>query len=361
VLTHGDLSGIRRGVDLTGAAGDQWTDDTIAHGSHCSGVIAGANSATGIRGFAPAAEVHEARIFPGGRLSSLLDAIDYCIDQQMDVVNMSLGAGGTSQIMLEKLAQARQQGVACIVAAGNSGNAVQFPGLSPDVLTVAAVGRNGHFPEDSYHAQQRRPGGTVDQGFFAAKFSCHGPEIDVCGPGVAIVSSVPSNGFAAWDGTSMATPHIAGLAALVLAHHPDFQTPALRLRTTARVDRLFEILKSSAEPLALGDPSRTGAGLPDAIRALGLDQQAPAAPQPSAPRAAAQASAVESALAQIRDQLVAAGLMAAVDPASAGPDLLPAEAPQDVQRDGSRQLAALKAQMIAAGLLQDTAIPAAVG
>jgi subtilisin family serine protease len=234
----------------------------------------------------------------------LLDALDHCIDQQVDVVNMSLGAGGTSQVMLQKLAQARQQGVACIVAAGNSGDAVQFPGLSPDVLTVAAVGRDGQFPDTSYHAQQRWPQGHLDRGFFAAKFSCHGPEIDVCAPGVAVVSSVPPNGFAAWDGTSMATPHIAGLAALVLAHHPDFQTPALRLRTAARVDHLFEILKSSATQLDLGDPARTGAGLPDAVRALGLD----GAGTPAAPAEAAQEAAIRSALTQVREQLAAAGL-----------------------------------------------------
>ena len=353
VVTHSDLRAIRKGIDLTGPQPNTagWTDDTIAHGSHCSGVIAGANTAGGIRGFAPAAEVHEARIFPGGRLSSLLDALDYCIDQQMDVVNMSLGTGGTSQIMLQKLAQARQQGVACIVAAGNSGNAVQFPGLSPDVLTVAAVGRDGTFPDDSYHAQQRWPGGSTDQGFFAAKFSCHGPEIDVCGPGVAIVSSVPTNGFAAWDGTSMATPHIAGLAALVLAHHPDFQTPALRLRTAARVDHLFEILKASALPLDLGDPTRTGAGLPDVVRALGLDQQGRSGPRPAAAGTAIQHAAVDAGLEQVREQLLATGLLPAVDPAAApGPEAA-GDVPREFGVEQRRDLAALEAQMIAAGLL----------
>jgi subtilisin len=362
-LTHSDLRSIRKGVDLTGAgpATTGWTDDIIAHGSHCSGVVAGENGASGIRGFAPAAELHAARIFPGGKLSSLIDAVDYCIEQQIDVVNMSLGTGGTSQIMLQKLAQARQQGVACIVAAGNSGNAVQFPGLSPDVLTVAAVGRDDTFPEDSYHAQTRWPGGLADQGFFAAKFSCHGPEIDVCGPGVAIVSSVPPNGFAAWDGTSMATPHIAGLAALVLAHHPDFQTAALRMRTVARVDRLFEILKGSAHPLELGDPTRTGAGLPDAVRALGLDQPGPSTAQPRVTDLTAQLAAIDAGLEQVRVQLVAAGLLTAVDPASAGPEGPGSEVPTEFGVDQSRQLAALEAQMIAAGLLPGRNTPAMAG
>jgi subtilisin len=267
--THPDLVQINTGRDFTVLpAGDSgWQNDVIAHGSHCCGVIAGRNDVVGIRGFAPEADVRALRIFPGGRFSSLLDALDYCIEQQIDVVNMSLGSGGKSETMLQKLAQAKQAGVACIVAAGNSGDAVQFPGSSPDVLTVAALGKLGEFPSNSFHAQQVPPDVRTDRGYFSAAFTCHGPEVDVCAPGVAIVSSVPPQGYAAWDGTSMAAPHVTGLAALVLAHHPDFAND-FRERTGRRVERLFQILKDSATPLDFGDPGRSGAGVPDAVRAL---------------------------------------------------------------------------------------------
>ena len=340
--THPDLRAIRQGLDVTTipASPTGWDQDTIAHGSHCSGIIAGADNGSGIRGFAPAATMFEARIFPGGRLSSLLDALDYCIDQQMDVVNMSLGTGGTSQIVLEKLAQARQEGVACIVAAGNSGDAVQFPGTSPDVLTVAAIGQDGQFPASSYHAKQRWSGGREDQGFFSAQFSCHGPEVDVCGPGVAIVSSVPAAGFAAWDGTSMATPHVTGLAALVLAHHPDFATPAYKVRSAAKVDRLFEILRGSARPFSFGDPSRSGAGLPDAVRALALDGGAPAVSTPGGTQA------VRQLLEQLRQQLVEAGL----GPAHVSVNAPPAGYTPIPFVDTARSLLILRSQMTAAGL-----------
>ena len=75
--THRDLGQIKTGMDLTvqPASDTTWTDDVVAHGSHCSGVIAGLSDAAGIRGFAPGAEVHELRIFPGGRFSTLLDAL----------------------------------------------------------------------------------------------------------------------------------------------------------------------------------------------------------------------------------------------------------------------------------------------
>jgi hypothetical protein len=67
----------------------------------------------------------------------------------------------------------------------------------------------------------------------------------------------------------MAAPHVTGLAALVLAHHPDFQG-AIRMRNAQRVERLFQIIKASCRPVMLGDQRRTGFGLPDAPRALGL-------------------------------------------------------------------------------------------
>jgi subtilisin family serine protease len=307
--SHPDLEQIKAGRDLTvfPANDTAWTNDVIAHGSHCSGIIAGiGDNATGIRGFAPAADVRELRIFPGGRFSTVLDALDYCIQQQVDVVNMSLGSGGTSETMLQKLAQARQSGVACIVAAGNSGDEVQFPGVSPDVLTVAAIGKLGEFPADSFHARQVPADGPVDNGYFSATFSCHGPEVGVCAPGVAVVSSVPPDGFAAWDGTSMATPHITGLAALVLAHHPDL-AGGFGKGTAARVDRLFEIIKASATPLNLGDPGRTGAGVPDAVRAV--TGQLPPTPPP-APTSAISPNAITAALLeQLREAFVAARLL----------------------------------------------------
>jgi len=266
--THGNLNQIKSGFDIINKRVDRstWNDDSIGHGSHCAGVIAATDPTWGIRGFAPEAEVHICKLFPGGQISQLIDALEYCIEQQIDVVNMSLGGGAPSEALERQIIRAKQAGVACIAAAGNSSSAVQYPAASPNVLAVGAIGKLGEFPPDSYHTETISP--DIDmQGFFSARFSCFGPQVDVCAPGVAVVSAVPPNNFAAWDGTSMATPHVTGLAALVLAHRPEFQSIP---RSAERVELLFRLLRQSARPVTLADATRVGFGMPDALTALGL-------------------------------------------------------------------------------------------
>ncbi|MCD2518562.1 S8 family serine peptidase [Massilia sp. G4R7] len=272
--THGNLNRIRAGFDVINKAVDRntWNVDTLGHGSHCTGVIAGADPSWGIRGFAPDAEIHVCKLFPGGQISQLIDALEYCIENGIDVVNLSLGGSAPSETLERQIVRAKQAGVACIAAAGNSGGPVQYPAASPHVLAVAAIGKADEFPPDSYHTETI--GQDIDQqGYFTARFSCAGRQVDVCAPGVAVVSSVPPNNFAAWDGTSMAAPHITGLATLVLAHRPEFQG-ILRTRSAERVEHLFQVLRLSARPVATSDPIRIGYGMPDALVALGLSAPA---------------------------------------------------------------------------------------
>ncbi|MES2934505.1 MAG: S8 family serine peptidase [Pseudomonadota bacterium] len=297
--THEDLKKIRFGFDVLNKNTDPntWNEDTLAHGSHCAGVIMGADNGIGIRGFAPEAEIHVCKLFPGGQTSHLIDALEYCIEKQIDVINLSLGGIDPSEALEQQILRAKQFGIACIVAAGNSGGAVQYPASSPNVLAVAAIGKLDEFPPDSYHSQTLTP--TIDSsGYFSAKFTCFGPQIAVCAPGVAITSSVPQTNYAVWDGTSMAAPHVTGLAALVYAHHPDFQA-SFRNRGPERVERLFQIIKASARRLNLGDPSRTGFGLPDAPTAVGLQlSDQPAAQQNFGRRKGEQQATAQTASAQ---------------------------------------------------------------
>jgi subtilisin family serine protease len=110
------------------------------------------------------------------------------------------------------------------------------------------------------------------EGLFAAPFSCYGPGVDAAAPGVAVLSCSPQGDYTAIDGTGTASAHIAGLAALVLAHHEDFHGQLLP-RGPGRVHHLFEIIAASCRQLAAPgsmEAARVGHGLPDALVALGL-------------------------------------------------------------------------------------------
>jgi subtilisin family serine protease len=266
---HPALSHINIGLDLTNRDpnnnnpdANTWRTDVISHGSHCAGVIAG-NGTNGIRGFAPGAEVHILKLFPGGAFDSLIEALVYCINHEIDVVNCSLGSDQVNEGVAQQVGLARQAGIVVVVAAGNSGGPVQFPARLPTALCVSALGQAGTFPPDTYHAQtapsQVQPGLTTGaNGLFAPKFTCRGPEVRLCGPGVAVISSVPGGGMAAWDGTSMGAPHVTGLATLVAAHHPLVTGMA---RNASRADQILNLVMSLAQPVGM-DKQFVGAGLP---------------------------------------------------------------------------------------------------
>ena len=266
--SHPLLSHIREGVDFTNSDDVQtWKRDTIGHGSHCAGVIGAKASAEAdkqrlsMRGFVPDAEIHALKIFPGGQFSTLLKALDYCIDHDIDVVNLSLGAPQTSEVVEHKLIEAAQSGVACIVAAGNSGGPVQYPAASPYVLAVSALGLQNELPPTVWEQTQILKQALTREGLFAPTFSCFGPQVAVCGPGVGIVSTVPGATFMPDSGTSMAAPHIAGLAAMLLADPQLSQY--LGPRGLNRVACLFRLIRMISSPILASDPeNRFGAGLP---------------------------------------------------------------------------------------------------
>jgi subtilisin family serine protease len=271
---HRNLKHIKHGFNYAGDDAERWTDDVVGHGSHCAGMIAAnEDNGSGVRGFAPEAEIHVLRVVPEGRVDDLVKALQYCMQNDIDVINLSIGAIGSTDsadalaaIVEPFLAKARAMGIAIIVAAGNTAGPLRYPARSPSVLAVSGIGKWGEFPDDSYHATLPVPPVQPD-GFFFPRFGSSGPQVGLAAPGVAIVSCVPDNSFAAWDGSSAAAPHVVGLAALVLAHNPDFHA-VFAARNASRVDHLFDVLRGSAQRLALGDPSRTGAGLPDAVTAL---------------------------------------------------------------------------------------------
>lgn len=266
--THRSLQHIVHGVDLTRARDpESWRSDALGQGTHCAGIIAGKGTPDAeLVGCAPSSEIHVYKVTPGGYCSDLIEALDLCIEQQLDVVQIGVHSDRYSELLAQKIAAAQLHGIACIIGAGNSGGAVQSPAGIPGVMTVGAIGKVGKYPPDTRHAQRALPQLLSAGGLFSTYFSCWGPQVAVCAPGVAIVSSVPGGGFAAWDGSAMAAAHVTGLAALLLSHHPALQINHHAGRTEQRAGVLFELIRAAAEPLPLIDSNRAGAGIPELVR-----------------------------------------------------------------------------------------------
>ena len=258
---HEDLEAAGGSNTLDGQDTDLWTVDEEGHGTHVSGVVAARNNDIGIVGGAPNANVFSLKVFPGGFVSDLVEAVEWCIQNRMDVINMSLGGRNPSQVLAGVLNDAYDRGITCIAAAGNDRTRVAYPAAYPSVIAVSAVGAFGSFPEDSGH--NLKVSDRVDRfgRLFAADFTNFGPEIDLCAPGVAILSTVPT-GYASWDGTSMASPMVSALAALIVEGYPQ-----IRSGDRQQVDYLRAILNWAAVDTGL-DSNLQGAGLPTATRAL---------------------------------------------------------------------------------------------
>lgn len=266
--TQPSLRHVVRGRDFTIREGGKrsdtgWTEDVLGYGTHSAGIVAAMAGAQGIAGVAPKAELHALKVFPGGRLSDLLAALDECVTRELDLVSLSVGCDEPSELLDQKLGELRRRGIACIAAAGSQ----PFPAVLPSVLAVGAVGRLREFPSDTCHAEALIPELVGHDGLFPAAFTGAGPHVALAAPGVAVVSTVPG-GYAALDGTGIASAQVAGLAALVLAHHPLFQG-RLKGRSEQRVSTLFGMLVASAA-MPVSDPLRTGAGVPSLQRVPGL-------------------------------------------------------------------------------------------
>ncbi len=233
-----------------------WSVDEKGHGTHCAGILAanGKTSNNSFRGIAPGVCLYSLKVFPGGFVSDLVEAIDWCREQMVDLVNLSLGSPTWSPSLALAIEEACEAGVVMVAAGGNHATRLAFPASHPDVIAVGAVGRTGSFPSDSAHSLKIGPFWDWWQGLFSANFTNFGPEVNICTPGVAIPSCVPK-GYAAWDGTSMACPLVTGMLALLLD-----QFPTLRMSNRSQIDTLRYLLESAAVDM----------GMPRAIQGWGL-------------------------------------------------------------------------------------------
>ncbi|MGE5220475.1 MAG: S8 family peptidase [Chloroflexota bacterium] len=229
--THPDLAGRFADYNHDGSS----AKDIIGHGTHVAGIIAAnPNNHIGIAGISTPA-LHIWKIFGDQPASDGEDYVDEVFYQRalnaarnagVRVVNLSIGGGARSQTEELLFRRLMQSGAVIVAAMGNEfaeGNPIEYPGAYPGVVAV----------------------GAIDEANRRAPFSNTGRHIDLSAPGVNILSTLPmktsrarkkvDTKYNAWDGTSMATPHVTAAAALIIARHPDW-TPvqvADHLRATA--------------------------------------------------------------------------------------------------------------------------------
>ena len=193
---------------------DATADDGNGHGTHVAGTIAGANDGTGITGVAYNAAIMPLRVLDNdgyGWTSDIISAVRWAADNGADVINLSLGGGGYSQAMADSISYASGRGSVVVMAAGNSG------GSEPDYPAAHAIDHGIAV-------------GAVDRNRDLAGFSnrAGSNQLDyVTAPGVNIYSAVPDGGYDTFNGTSMATPHVAGVAGLLKSHDGSLSTSAI--------------------------------------------------------------------------------------------------------------------------------------
>ena len=224
--------------------------DDNGHGTHIAGTIAAScarKSAVGIRGVAPKSDLFPVKAFDhegSAYVSDIILAIQWCIANHMDIINMSFGMTEYSPSLYQAVKSAYTHNVVIVASSGNNGksNAVDYPAKMPYTIAVGALNKRGQI----------------------AAFSNRGKEVDIYAPGEAIYSTWPGNRYNELNGTSMAAAHVSGVIALLLARKP---------RLT--YNRIKRAITASAFPISTGTKQKSRPGRLDAVRAWVNLQQKP--------------------------------------------------------------------------------------
>ncbi len=248
--THPDLGGglgvgckVIGGYDFVNDDSDPWDD--AGHGTHTAGIVAVDGLTT--KGVAPGARLMAIKVLGAQNWrswSDVLAGLDYAIDpggnpatdDALDLLSMSIGgAGDPDDPICQAVDNLVAGGIPCIVAAGNGGpgyNTMESPGAARSAITVG-----GSSKQDLMYYYSSR-------GYYARDAQI---KPDVMAPGVSTCSTVPGGGHECWNGTSMATPHVAGVAALLKQLHPTWGPAEMRSALMGRaVDLGFDVFSQGA-------------------------------------------------------------------------------------------------------------------
>ncbi len=192
--THPDLKAVYKGGFNVIESTKPPLDDH-GHGTHVAGTIAAVKDLKGVVGVAPEVNLYAVKVLDAngsGKYSWIVSGIEWAVNNKMKVINMSLGSRYPSDAIKLAVEQAYKAGIVIVCAAGNDGGAVNYPAAYPQAIAVSAS----------------------DSSDKIASFSSRGKEIAFIAPGVSVYSTYKGGGYKTLSGTSMASPHVAGLAAL---------------------------------------------------------------------------------------------------------------------------------------------------
>lgn len=174
-------------------------DDDNGHGTHVAGTVAAIDNEIGVIGASPTAYLYAVKVLNrtgSGFLSDVIEGLQWCVNKEMQVVNMSLGTSSDVQSFHDAVIAVNEAGIIQVAAAGNaSGGSVIYPAAYEEVIAVSATDKKD----------------TI------ASFSSVGPEVELAAPGVDIPSTWKGGGYNTISGTSMAAPHVTGTVALAIA------------------------------------------------------------------------------------------------------------------------------------------------
>ncbi|MBU2590379.1 MAG: S8 family serine peptidase [Nanoarchaeota archaeon] len=241
-INHLDLE-VKLCMDATKRGIKSGCNDEVGHGTHVSGTIAanGGSDGLGIFGVAPAADLWNIKVCSAAGCWSddIAAAIRYTTDQGTNIISMSLGGDTESSLVRDAIDYAVSKDVLVVAATGNDGpelGSIDYPGANANVVAVAAVDWNANIASWSSR-------GINDNDFVVEE-----REVELAAPGVSVLSTASNGCYAVMSGTSMATPHVAGLAAKL------WQGSAASTRA------YLQTLALDID--ALGDDPASGFGLP---------------------------------------------------------------------------------------------------
>ncbi|AXR82561.1 S8 family peptidase [Natrarchaeobaculum sulfurireducens] len=229
-----------------GSCATDWDDET-GHGTHCAGTVGALDNGKGVVGVTPDVTLCALKVLAGdgsGYDSDIAAAIEWCADNDVDVINLSLGGSDEAQVLEDALEYAYERGVLIVAAAGNDGSTggIDYPAAYDECIAVGATDERDGVPS----------------------WSARGDGIELVAPGENVLSTKPDDEYVYLDGTSMSTPHVAAIGAQLMSQGLEHADATDDIDDPGGVRGL---LRETAEDLGF-DEDEQGYGLLNSFEAL---------------------------------------------------------------------------------------------